>query len=403
MNAIWILVKKELRRVFKDRKMIFSLFVFPALIVVGIYTLIGNLSSSMMDDVDAHIPMVYMANVPAQVEELMKATGYQDMATITYVSEEEARAMEGQVKNESVELVVIFEQNFYNLYQSYQGVGDDIPKVEMYYTTSGNYSSQARSVFEQTILSPLRTNLLQERFGELEALQVFTADSISIDEEGGAAAEILAMMMPYFITMMLFASVMGLGVDAIAGEKERGTMAILLLAPVKRYKIAWGKILSLAILASISACVYAAAMLFSLPNMMESMMQDAISSYHLTIMQVITLMLIMISMVLLFVSMVSIVAVYARTQKEAQSYMAPLYIIVILAGLMTMFQGGQDQPLKMFAIPLYGNALVIQKIIMNELTLSQFFVTFGVTICAAFLLIAGITKAFNNEKVMFHA
>jgi sodium transport system permease protein len=70
---------------------------------------------------------------------------------------------------------------------------------------------------------------------------------------------------------------------------------------------------------------------------------------------------------------------------------------------MTMFQGEKEIPLKMFTIPLYGNALVIQKIVMNELMISQFFLSFGSTILLSALLIAGITKAFNSEKVMFHA
>jgi hypothetical protein len=40
---------------------------------------------------------------------------------------------------------------------------------------------------------------------------------------------------------------------------------------------------------------------------------------------------------------------------------------------------------------------------MNELMISQFFLSFGSTILLSALLIAGITKAFNSEKVMFHA
>jgi sodium transport system permease protein len=49
---------------------------------------------------------------------------------------------------------------------------------------------------------------------------------------------------------------MGLGVDTIAGEKERGTIANLLISPIKRVDIIMGKIVSLAIVSVLSAGVY---------------------------------------------------------------------------------------------------------------------------------------------------
>lgn len=405
MGTIGTIVKKELRRVFRDRKMIFGLFVFPAVLVIGIYALLGQLTSSFTDDVDAHVPDVMIAGVPLEVEVAIQESGYEEMAHVTYVSVEEAENAIDQVTNEEIDLIVVFSEEFYLAYLNYEDDSLSLtkPSVQLYYTTAGNYSSQARYTFEERVLSPLELLMLEERIGSLEKLNVFDTEKIIMDEENTAAAEVLSMMLPYFITMMLFAGAMSLGVDAIAGEKERGTMAIMLLTPVDRSKIAIGKILSLAILSSMSACVYTGAMLVSLPNMMNSMAGDTISNYTISFAQVISLLLIMLSMVILYVAMVGIVSVYATTLKEAQSYVSPLYVVVILAGLMTMFQGGKEQALYVFAIPLYGNALAIQQIVMNELTFSQFALSFGGTTFLSLLLIAGITKAFNSEKVMFHA
>ncbi len=403
MKIIGIIVKKELRRVFKDKKMVFGLFIFPAILIIGLYALIGQLTTSLTEDVDTHVPEVMIANVPLEVEAVMEEVGYVTMANIEYVTEEEALEAKQKVTDEEIDLIVIFSKDFYLSYLEYQTENNVSPKVELFYTTAGNYSGQARYMFEEMVLEPLETMMLEERLGSLDVLRVFDIEKEVLDEEGTAAAEVLSMMLPYFITMMLFAGAMGLGVDAIAGEKERGTMAILLLTPVERYKIAWGKIVSLAILSSMSACVYTVAMLISLPNMVESMSSTATSSYHITFMQVISLLAIMVSMVVLYVAMVGIASVYSNSLKEAQTYISPLYIVVILAGLLTMFQGGKEVSIQMFAIPLYGNALVIQKIAMNELTFLQFFISFFATNLVSIGLIAGITKAFNSEKVMFRA
>ena len=56
MYGIKAIVSKELRRVFKDKKMIMSLFVLPVILVVGLFSLIGMLVKGQMDDVQEHEP-----------------------------------------------------------------------------------------------------------------------------------------------------------------------------------------------------------------------------------------------------------------------------------------------------------------------------------------------------------
>ena len=60
MYGIKAIVSKELRRVFKDKKMIMSLFVLPVILVVGLFSLIGLLVKGQMDDVESHAPVVYI-------------------------------------------------------------------------------------------------------------------------------------------------------------------------------------------------------------------------------------------------------------------------------------------------------------------------------------------------------
>ena len=55
---------------------------------------------------------------------------------------------------------------------------------------------------------------------------------------------------------MLFQGAMGLGVDTITGEKERGTIASMLLSPIKRSQIVFGKLISLGILTALSSVIY---------------------------------------------------------------------------------------------------------------------------------------------------
>lgn len=406
MNGVKAIIAKELRRVFFDKKMVFSLFVLPAILVIGIYFLIGQLVSGMLDDVEEHKAVVYVQNAPQEVKAIIAATEYDKSVDLSYlevgasVTEVEADILSGEA-----DILVIFENQFMENARNYAKAGDKMPKLTVCYNTTGNYSSAAANAFNDTILSVLETQMLTERFGNLELLTVFQTEAKIIVDEDKANGEFIAMLLPYFITFMLFVGAMSLGVDAIAGEKERGTMASMLLSPIKRQEIVLGKLASLAILSAISAIVYAGSMLVAMPMMTDSFApgEEIPISVNFSVLQIVQLFVIMIVMVYLYVAVVAFVAVIAKSSKEATSYVSPIYIVVMLCGLMTLYSGGTEKSLGTFAVPVYGNALAIQNLLTNDLTMEQFMLSVGGTLFFGIVFTVLLTKAFNSEKVMFNA
>ncbi|HEX3078648.1 MAG TPA: ABC transporter permease [Lachnospiraceae bacterium] len=403
MNGAKQIIKKELNRVFGDKKMLFSLFLLPVLIMVGMCYLMGNLVSNMEADVEEHVPVVYIQEAPEGFQEFLSTSGYN--ASLNFISADESTdAIKDDIVNGKADLLVTFEKGFVDSINSYTE-GAAIPEIKTYYNPSEEYSSTARTNFLSMVLEPYRQNLLSQRISDLNSILIFNVDldvnaSVVMDDEK-ASGEALGMLLPYFITMLLFAGVMSLAVDAITGEKERGTMASMLLSPVSRSEIVTGKLVSLALLSSLSAIIYAVGMIFALPRMMGNSAGDM--SISITPLQIVQLLLIMVTLVFFYVSIVTIVAVYAKTVKEANTYVSPLYILVIVAGMITMYSGNSTPDTAMFAIPVYGSALCIQNIMTGELQMAQFAVNIASTIAISLLLTAGITKAFNSEKVMFNA
>ena len=406
MNGVKAIISKELRRIFFDKKMVFSLFVLPAILVIGIYFLMGQLMSGMMEDVEEHVAVVYLQNAPEEVKAIVSATGYDKTVELEYL---EAAApvteIESGIQVGAVDLLVVFEDKFMENARAYQKAGDAMPKLLVCYNTTGSYSSAAANVFSGTILANLETQMLTERFGNLELLTVFQTETKVIVDEDKANGEFISMLLPYFITFMLFAGAMSLGVDAIAGEKERGTMASMLLSPIKRQQIVFGKLGSLAILSALSAVVYAGAMLIAMPLMADSFApgEEIPISVSFNALQIVQLLILMVVMVYLYVAVVAFVAVIAKSSKEATSYVSPIYIVVMLCGMLTMFSGGTEKALETFAIPIYGNALAIQNLLTNELTMEQFLLSVGGTLLCGIICTVLLTKAFNSEKVMFNA
>lgn len=423
MGNITYIMKKELTRVFSDRKIVFSLFILPAVLMFGVYMLMGNAFEKMMTDVKEHVPTVFIQNPPKGLKEVIKTTGF--LGNIVYVTNDTFKVIieeeevtkhiidikEGILQGD-IELLVSFEENFLEKIETYQDKNGN-PEVKTYYNPSEDYSVQARQTFLEQVLNQYKQQLLAERIGDLNRLTVFDVDlninTSKIQKEEKANGKVFAMMLPYLIVMLLFTGPMSLGVDSITGEKERGTMASILITPIKRSEIVMGKLIALSILSCLSALVYASSMIISIPKMFQGMSGDgaatsvSAATASFSIIQVVELIVIMVVLVFFYVAIVSLISVFARTTKEASTYISPIYFIITIAGVLTMFAGNQEIPLALFGIPVYGGAISIQKIMIHELTMAQFGINVVVTCFITFIIVIWIAKTFDNEKVMFNA
>ncbi len=405
MYGIKAIVSKELRRVFKDKKMIMSLFVLPVILVVGLFSLIGMLVKGQMDDVQEHEPVVYIMNAPDSFLSFAQTAGLTGY-TVIDGSEKQAEDAKAGLYDALTDLVIVFPDGFEAQVTKEIDALDSIqtPSVELFYNPSEDYSAQAREVY-MAYLDSYRQMLLGSRFRNYAAVEMFDVSDNLVQDEDKAAGKMLGTMLPYFITMLIFASAMSLGVDMIAGEKERGTLAAMLLSPIKREQIVLGKVFSLSILAVMSAAVYIISMLIAFPMMMKNVGDgDVLSgmSVNFTGAQIAQIVILMIGVVLLYVSIICMVAVFARNVKEASSYISPVYILVIVAGMITMYSSA-DGVFYKYLIPVYGSSMAFKDILTREITMPDFLATTISTYAVAVILVCIMTKAFNSEKVMFNA
>ncbi|MBQ3028405.1 MAG: ABC transporter permease [Lachnospiraceae bacterium] len=402
--------KKEVYRIFSDKKMIFSLFVLPLIIMVGMFGLMGMLMGNMVSEVEVHVATVYVQNAPEEVKAIINESGYLNVAEVTYLaadaSAEEIADIRATILAGEADLLITFDTEFMALAAAYKEAGDAIPQVTVGYNSSRNYSSAAASNFDNMVLAPLETGLLQNRFGNLDLLTVFNTNSDLIIDEEKAGGQFLAMMLPYMMVIMLFASAMSVCIDAIAGEKERGTMASMLLSPVKRSSIVYGKLFALSLLSMLSAMVYAGSAIFGMPLMTKGMGAEANAlpmNLSLTIPQAIQLIVLMITLVLLFVAVICLLSVFAKTVKEASSYVMPLQMVVMVVGFMIMLSNNDNPERTTYAIPVYGTAVAVQRIVTSQISMLEFGLSAASNLLCTIVIVLAISKVFKNEKVMLNA
>ena len=115
--------------------------------------------------------------------------------------------------------------------------------------------------------------------------------------------------------------------------------------------------------------------------------------------QIVMLGLLLVALAFLYSAVVALISVFAKTTKEASSYIMPVYMVVLVAGLLTMFRMGDGSPWDYY-IPFYNSAIALQAILSHDLTISQYLVTLVETLALGGILTVLIARAFNNEKVM---
>ena len=403
MNGMNQIFKKEMARVFKDKKMVFSVFLLPVLIMVLIMSIVNGMVDNMMKDIEKHNPIVYVQNEPQSFQEFLKMGKFKYEIKEIQGEKDRSKA-EKEILEGEADLIIEFPENLDEQLAAYKE-GDKIPQIKTYYNLSEDFSSAAYEEISVGVLENYRQTLLSMRVGNLENIMVFTVNSdnedMVIQDDEKAGGKVLGMMLPYFITILLFAGALGIGGDMIAGEKERGTMASLLVSPVKRSSIALGKVTALMAISGLSSLVYVAVMAICAPMMMDSMMGGGGNGLdlHLNPQQLLLMGVLLIAIAFFYSSIIALLSVFAKSTKEANSYVMPVYMVVIIVGLLTMFQSGTPETLK-YWIPIYNNALVLQGILTQEISTGAYLITMVENLLLGALFTGGIVQAFKSEKIM---
>lgn len=400
-----VILSKELKRVFGDKKMVFSLFILPIILIAGIYGVMFFLIGKEKSSINEHVSEVYVQNMPDNFSELM--AGHTDCKINTIPAGESVESYKDGLLDGTYDLVVVFPENFYENFKN-ADAGSALPDIKTFYNPSENNSGEARTRFTGTYLEEYKQILLKERFGSLDYAMVFSVDAdnpdMIVQDKDKATGKILGSIIPYLITILIFAGAMGLGVDTIAGEKERGTIANLLISPIKRVDIIMGKIVSLAIVSVLSAAVYVisfigSAVVLSGMGGMGEMVNGL--SLNFTTVQIIQFVVLLLGLVLLYVGIIGFVSLLAKNVKEAQSFIMPVYIIVMFAGMITMYS--EEVTSGSYMIPVYNTSAAFKGIFERTITMNQYLTSTIITYAFAGVMVWLMAKAMNSEKIMLNA
>ncbi len=389
MKNILTIFKKEWDRVIKDRRLVLTIMVLPGLMIFLIYSFMGSAMQNLTTD-----DIYNVAIVNPQLDFKSIYEKYEDTDSLNVVIIEEAEIAEYELLVDEGEwsLIIFLDEDI----ATYDDTGDK-PIASIYSNPNEITSSNIRNNFSSYLVS-YQEELSFDLYGDTTYFDLaYLGTPLNVDAFAG---KILASLLPMLIIMFLFSGAMSIGPESIAGEKERGTIATLLVTPVKRKEIAIGKILALSVLTLISATSSFIGIMASLPKLMQ--FETGVSANIYAIGDYLTILVVLFSTVFVIVGVISIVSAYAKSLKEASSMIAPIYILTILVSITSMFGDGANTNLVMYAIPIYNAVQSLTAILtFDTASLSYIIVTVISNFAYLVLFVFILNKMFNSEKIMF--
>ena len=394
-NNTWTIIRKEFARFFGDRQLVFTTVIMPGLLIYLIYSLMGVGIRNMETHGEQDVVTVRVENMPQSVAPLLASLD----SSIALVQQPVSQADIDALQDKEINAVLMrFPANFDDLVATYdpQG-GQPAPNVEIYYNSTNNASDRVFTIME-TALNAYEDGMAN-RFDINRADEEEQTFNQASDDQ--VLGDILSKLLPMLIIMMLFSGVMAIAPSSIAGEKERGTIATLLVTPMRRNELAIGKIVSLSCIALLSGISSFIGIALSLPNMIQADSNGIEIPFNYTTSDYAALLLVIFASVLVMASAISLLSALAKDVKNAGTMITPFMLIIMLAGLLPMFQTETVHSLVSYFIPFYNSIQVMADVFAHSLNWTALLITLGSNIVYTGIAIWGLTRMFNSEKVMF--
>lgn len=386
MSKILIIVKKELLRILTDKRLCFTTIIMPGLMIFIMYALVGNVMSNTYSTLQNSEYTVVINNVPNDIKELL----LKNKISFKEKNKPQNYYM-NKIRDKNCNLYIDFDKNFEDNILNGTEKGVQVPSVSIYYNSQSN-SSNTGYMLLSSILNEYKDcirNVFYVNSGN---------DLYDLATTKDSTGQFVSMILPMLLITMLFSICASVAPDSIAGEKERGTMATLLVTPIKREQLAIGKILGLSIIVVLGGISSFIGAMLSLPFL--SIGQDEIDTSVYSINDYLELFIIVISTVLIMISLTAIVSVLARSIKEASSSMAPLTILVALVGISGMYNQNGSNRLIHYIIPLYNSAQCMNEIFLFNGNINHVIITVISNLLYTIILVYILSKLFKNEKII---
>ena len=396
MHNIGIIFKKELLDTIRDRRTIVSMIVIP--VIVFPLLMLGFSSFAMKMEQKSREEIQKVAIVGGQ--NAPKLVAMIDTLSTVKVTPFNPDSIESAINDKILWAAAIIPDNFED-----RILDEDTTSLLLIYNKAEIKSNFALNKLEGAARN-YRDMVIRDRLVS-KGLDPGLIKPFVIAEKNVAEKKmgsfVLSMMIPYIIIILSMIGAMYTAIDLTAGEKERGTLETILVSPIPRWQLATGKFLTILTTSFVSTVLVLVSMIATMYfGIFSSPAAAELSGFDITPMMIFVIFLLMIPTAAMLSAILMSVSLFAKSYREAQSYVSPLMLLAILPAMIS-FMPGVELDSGLALIPLVNISLSIKNALMGHVNWLYVGLVFISTVVYAAFAIFIAHRLFEKESVIFRS
>jgi sodium transport system permease protein len=399
LRNVGIVYRKELIDSLRDRRTLVSMIAVPLLIMPLLMIGFGVASMALLGQAMREIPKVMILGGEDSPRVMAELGGLKDVEIVPAQGDYADEISNKQIRA-AVEIPARFDAKL---------VAGEQATVKIYM-----YEGELKSSFAadrlQRFIQKLRDRAVHEQLQArhlpdslVQPFDIVQKNVAPPEKVGGA---ILGGLVPYFVILLCMTGAMYPAMDLTAGEKERGTIETILCSPVSRTHLVLGKflmVLTASIATAILAIVSMSASFGAGKRLLLGVVSneaDAALQITITGKAIASIFLVVLPIAVFFSAALLALSLFAKSYKEAQSYISPLMIVMVMPAVAALLPGVELTPI-LALIPVLNTSLVSKEIIAGTYHWNLIAVIFLSSSAYAALALAIAVKLFQREDVLF--
>ncbi len=390
MNELFIIIKKELTELLRDKKTIINSIVLPTLLVpILIFGMIKVTEMINKSEQEKSIE-IGLVNAPEDFTQLVQSDTLNKITTY-----EESIDFKTLISDETIQTAIVFPRDWKRQMDSLESANVQIFRNGTKDNVNGRVSK---------MLDAYAAGIKQKRMSQLqissEKLTPFVQSYQEVSEQKELIGKRVGGFIPYLFILTMWGGCLLASIDLVTGEKERKTIETTLSLPVSKFKVLLGKTLVASILGFIPALLNLVGLIIGLkfidgiPDMFKTAINQMLNFESITM-----IMLLLIPFAIFLAGLIIALVAGATSFKEAQSKASPIIMLIIIPLVLAMMPGIEFTWYTVF-IPVLNIGLGVKEIMAGTIDLGLYAAMLISLIVIAVGAIYFSYKKFSDESAI---
>lgn len=391
-NIISIVFKKELLDIFRDRKTLIIGILIPLILLPVMFGVIGKSMNKSTKDVQDNMKIAIVDQGSSTISTFLKSQKNINIINSSNIAED--------IKKGTIMVGIEIPKDFDTSIKNEKPVN-----IKLTYDNVSQQSNQAVAIIDsyiQAYSKEIALERLQSKGINPDILSPINIDKITQVKESDSMGQVmLSLMLPLFLIIYSVTGPMAPATDLGAGEKERGTLEPLLTTQAGRLSLLWGKFLAITVMGCLTTIASIVGLLIAMQQKNGMFAGSTGSTISLSPKVIILIGIISILVTMAFGALELAISIYARSFKEAQTYLTPLTLIAFIPAYATYMLDGKNIENYYFHIPLANAVCLMKEFLCGIFNIQHMLITF---LWILVYIIASVLLArymFSKEEVIF--